>query len=74
MDIKESVSKNLESKVNVSNVKETDSLSTLGLDSLDLVEIMLQIEDEFHIEFSSDEIVNLSTVQDVLDIIEKKLK
>ncbi len=74
MDIKESVSKILESKVNVSNVKETDSLSTLGLDSLDLVEIMLQIEDEFHIEFSSDEIVNLSTVQDVLDIIEKKLK
>ena len=74
MDIKESVSRILESKVNVSNVKETDSLSTLGLDSLDLVEIMLQIEDEFHIEFSSDEIVNLSTVQDVLDIIEKKLK
>lgn len=74
MDIKETVSKILEAKVNVSNVKETDSLTSLGLDSLDLVEIMLQIEDEFHIEFSSDEIVNLSTVQDVLDIIEKKLK
>lgn len=73
MDIKETVSKIIASKVDIAHVKESDSLSSLGLDSLDLVEIMLQIEETFNVEFSSDEIASLKTIEDVLKIINAKL-
>ena len=58
--------------VDVSKVKESDSLQSLGLDSLDLVEVMLEIEDTLKIEFSSNEIASLATVKDVADLINSK--
>ena len=64
----------LSEKVDVSNLKEEDSLSSLGLDSLDLVEVMLSIEDQLSIEFTSEEIANLSTLKDVVKLIEAKTK
>ena len=74
MDIKKTVSDILSTRVDVSSLKEEDELTALGLDSLDLVEVMLQIEEELHIEFSSDEISELKTLKDVLNLIETKLK
>lgn len=74
MDIKKTVSDILSTRVDVSSLKEEDELSALGLDSLDLVEVMLQIEEELHVEFSSDEIEELKTLKDVLNLIETKLK
>ena len=58
--------------VDVSKVKESDSLQSLGLDSLDLVEVMLEIEDTLKIEFSSNEIASLATVKDVAELINSK--
>ncbi len=60
-------------KVNVSTLKEDDNLTDLGLDSLDLVETMIEIEEELGIEFTSEEIANLKTLKDVTLLIEKKL-
>ncbi len=74
MDIKKTVSDILSTRVDVSSLKEDDELSALGLDSLDLVEVMLQIEEELNVEFSSDEIEELKTLKDVLNLIETKLK
>ena len=74
MDVKKVVSDILSTRVDVSSLKEDDNLTALGLDSLDLVEVMLEIEEELHIEFSSDEIEELSTLKDVLNLIETKLK
>ena len=73
MNAIETVKKILSTKVDVSKLKEEDSLTSLGLDSLDLVEIMLQIEDELGVEFTSDEIANLSTLKDVVNLIERKV-
>lgn len=64
----------LKEKVDISNLKESDSLSSLGLDSLDLVEVMLAIEDKLSIEFTSEEIAKLSTLKDVVNLIEAKVK
>ena len=50
--------------VDTSKLKEDDSLQDLGLDSLDLVEVMLEIEDTLKVEFSSNEIASLSTLKD----------
>ncbi len=74
MDAIETVKSILSEKVDVSNLKEEDSLQSLGLDSLDLVEVMLAIEDKLSIEFTSDEIAQLSTLKDVVKLIERKTK
>ena len=74
MDAIETVKAILSEKVDVSNLKEEDSLTSLGLDSLDLVEVMLAIEDKLNIEFTSDEIAQLSTLKDVVKLIERKTK
>jgi acyl carrier protein len=74
MDAIETVKSILSEKVDVANLKEEDSLQSLGLDSLDLVEVMLAIEDKLSIEFTSDEIAQLSTLKDVVKLIERKTK
>ena len=56
----------------VSEIKEDTVLLSLGLNSLDLVEITLEIEDAFNIEFTSGEIANLKTVKDLVELIERK--
>ena len=55
-------------------LKESTSLSELGLNSLDLVEITFEIEDKFNIEFTSSEITDLETIKDVIDLIDRKTK
>ena len=74
MDVIDTVKKILAERIDVSNLHETDLLTDLGLDSLDLVEVMLEIETALNVEFSSDEIVNLTTIKDVIDLINKKIK
>ena len=74
MDIRKTVSDILAKRVDVSKLKEEDSLKEIGLDSLDLVEVMLEIEEALNIEFDSEEIVNLTTLQSVLDLIATKIK
>ena len=74
MDTRKVVSEILAKRIDISSLKETDSLKEIGLDSLDLVEVMLEIEDALGIEFDSEEIGGLSTLQSVLDLINSKIK
>ena len=74
MDTRKVVSDILAKRVDVSKLKEEDSLKDIGLDSLDSVEVMLEIEDALGVEFDSEEIANLSTLQSVLDLINSKIK
>lgn len=74
MDIKQKVKDILASRIDVSNLNEDAPLSSLGLDSLDLVEVSLEIEDAFSLEFTSEEIASLTTLQSMIDLIENKLK
>lgn len=74
MNAIDTVKKILSEKIDISKLKEDDLLTSLGLDSLDLVEVMLSIEDQLGVEFTSDEIAQLSTVKDVAKLIEKKTK
>jgi acyl carrier protein len=45
----------------------------LGLDSVDVVSIVSQIERRFHIRLTHEELEKLSTVADVLNLLETKL-
>ena len=52
----------------------TDIKKDLGLDSLDIVEILMSAEEEWGIIVDDDETTNLHTVGDVIALIEKKTK
>ncbi len=44
----------------------------LGLDSLDAVELIMMIEEEFDIQIDDSEVENLKTVGEIIKIIEDK--
>lgn len=72
MEILEIVKDAIKDRINIDSINYDDRLDELGLDSLDLVETMLKIEDAVGVEFTSDEIVELKTVRDVVNLIETK--
>ena len=74
MEIAEVVRNIVSSKTSLENLTSDTQLSSLGLDSLDLVEITLEIEDVFHISFTSGEIADLETINDVIELIARKTK
>ena len=74
MNAIETLKEILSEKVDITQLKEDDLLTSLGLDSLDLVEIMLTIEDRLGVEFTSEEILNLKTIGDIVSLIEQKTK
>lgn len=43
----------------------------LGVDSLDLFELLLQLEEEYGFEIPAEEMEKLNTVQDIIDYLEK---
>ncbi len=50
---------------------ESSFIDDLGADSLDTVELVMALEEEFDIEISDDEAENISTVQSAIDYINK---
>ncbi len=60
--------------VAASDIAPTDSLvDDLNMDSLDTVEAIMDIEAQFKIEISDEDINDLETVQDVMDHIAMKI-
>ncbi|PQB04387.1 acyl carrier protein [Aureitalea marina] len=51
---------------------EADLTGELNINSAHLVDIVLDVEDAFDIELTNDDMENLRTVQDAVDIIWKK--
>ena len=51
----------------------SDFIKELGADSLDVVELVMVIEDEFDIEIEDQIASQITTVQDALDYIEKRV-
>ncbi|EKF49236.1 acyl carrier protein, partial [Thermosipho africanus H17ap60334] len=71
------VSKILAEKLNIpiEDIDESSNIiDDLGADSLDVVDLVMILEDEYGIRIEDDELENISTVEDVINIIESKLK
>ncbi len=49
---------------------ETDIAKDLNADSLDVVEILMSLEDEFSVEIPDEEIENIKTIGDLAEYIE----
>ncbi len=72
MSITDKVKSIVAEKLSVSEnevVPEASFVDDLGADSLDLVELIMSMEEEFDIEISDDDAENLATVQDAIDYI-----
>ena len=52
---------------------DTNIVEDLGADSLDIVEMLMAIEENFGITVSDEEALTLKTVRDVADFIERKI-
>lgn len=50
---------------------ESDVIKDLGADSLDVVQMLMALEDDFGITVSEDEASNLRTVSDIVALIDK---
>jgi len=48
---------------------EARFIDDLGADSLDVVELIMAMEDEFDLEFPEEEAENIATIGDVVDYI-----
>lgn len=53
---------------------ESRLVEDLGADSLDVVEIRIEIEDRLGVQFTDNEWDGVSTVQDAIDLADKKIK
>ena len=52
---------------------DTDLQDDLGADSLDVVDLLMSIEDEFDIEIPDEEIENIRTVGELVNYIETNM-
>ncbi len=50
-------------------VPEANLLDDLGADSLDVVELVMALEEEFGIEIPDDDVENIRTIKDVVDYV-----
>lgn len=73
MDTMQKIKEMFAAKLHVEEVDENKSLKELGLDSLDVVELLLDLEDEFGIQFDTQEMTSYKTVKDLYKGIESKL-
>jgi acyl carrier protein len=53
--------------------KESNLTSELNINSAHLVDVVLDVEDKFNIEFANTDMEQLQTINDAIEIIGKKL-
>lgn len=72
--LKEIIKIYLPEDVSVNDITmESHFINTLNINSANLVDIILDVEDEFDIMLENDDMEKMQTVQDALLIIENKL-
>ncbi len=52
--------------------EEKEIVKDLGADSLDVVEMLMSLEEEFNITVPEEDAINIKTVGDIINLIENK--
>lgn len=61
--------------LDVASIKPTDEINKdLGADSIDIVEMLMNLEDEYNVKIPEEDFEHIKTVQDVVDELEKLSK
>jgi acyl carrier protein len=53
-------------------VFEASFIDDLGADSLDIVELLMEMEEAFGVEIADEELEKISTIKDVIDFLKQK--
>jgi acyl carrier protein len=53
-------------------VLEASFIDDLGADSLDIVELLMEMEEAFGVEIADEELEKISTIKDVIDFLKQK--
>lgn len=72
MDKYEQIVEQLKKELQLETLDENATLASLGLDSLDVVEFILDIEDNFDIHFDPSETQEIKVLGDLLKLIKTK--
>ncbi len=71
--VKDLISKQLNKPV-ADITEDKEVVKDLGADSLDVVEMLMNLEEECGITISEEDAVNIKTVGDIISLIEKESK
>lgn len=74
MNTFEMIKKELEPKLKGKELTLESTFKDVNLDSFDLADLVYQMEENLNIQFEEDELMNLKTVQDVVNLIDSKTK
>ena len=72
MEYFDKIKERLEPKLKGKELTEDMAFKDLGIDPLDLVDLVFELEEEIGVQFEDDELLKLKTVQDLLDLIQNK--
>lgn len=72
MDLKQEVIASFSKIAKNKEVTLESKVKDLGLDSLDIVDLLMDMEEKYGIEFDNEEMVSLVTVEDVVNAINAK--
>jgi acyl carrier protein len=74
MNIEETVKAELchasQNSLAINDIKNTDKLTDLNIDSLGIVEVIMNLETEYDLDIPDEDIEKLRTVKEVIELIE----
>lgn len=73
MNKKEELENLIKERLGVDKIDRDATIATAGLDSLDVVELLLDLEDRFGVTFTSEETKDLKTFGELFDLILSKI-
>ena len=74
MDYFDKIKEGLADKLKGKELTMASEFKALGIDSLDLVDLVFQLEEELNTQFEDEELMQIKTVRDLCQLIDKKVK
>ncbi|WP_164131359.1 acyl carrier protein [Sharpea azabuensis] len=74
MDYFDKIKEGLADKLKGKELTMDSEFKGLGIDSLDLVDLVFQLEEELNTQFEDEELMQIKTVRDLCQLIDKKVK
>ncbi len=74
MDYFDKIKEGLADKLDGQELTLDSNFKDLGIDSLDLVDLVFALEEEIGTQFEDDELLKIKTVRDLCELIDEKTK
>jgi len=76
IDIEAKVKETVMDQLNITEeeyVPKASFIDDLGADSLDIVELLMALEDEFDIEIPDEDLIKIATIKDAIEYIKLRI-